>query len=330
MKKKMKLNVRMAAENKAVIELFDDIGAWDFNASRWSDCMATVAGADEVVLRINSYGGELVEALAIVDMIRNSGKVFKCEVYGMCASAATVVALACGEVKMCKSAMWMVHEPYLSMCGTLAELQAVVDALAKHREDVFSMYAAKTGKSAEQIMQEHAAGVYYTADEALAYGWIDGIIGAEDGADEPKAEPKTEPETEPETEPVAEGDEPEVEPEQMSAAGKLLALMGLKNKQVKAAEAVEYWKKRAARAEVMAKGFAEAAEAAGKDAEEACKVAVERVNALVAAKVAELGFGERLPQAAEGLPVRAKVDLAEVRAKGGADAAIDAAVALMR
>ena len=326
MKKKMKLNVRMAAENKAVIELFDDIGAWDFNASRWSDCMATVAGADEVVLRINSYGGELVEALAIVDMIRNSGKVFKCEVYGMCASAATVVALACGEVKMCKSAMWMVHEPYLSMGGTLAELQAVVDALAKHREAVFDMYAAKTGKSAEQIMQEHAAGVYYTADEALAYGWIDGIIGAEDGADEPKTEPKTEPETEPETE----GDEPEVEPEQMSAAGKLLALMGLKNKQVKAAEAVEYWKKRAARAEVMAKGFAEAAEAAGKDAEEACKVAVERVNALVAERVAALGFAGVLPQAAEGLPVCAKVDLAAVRAKGGADAAIDAAVALMK
>lgn len=162
-------------------------------------------GCTRIVCRINSPGGELVEGMAIYDVLRACGMPVRTEVIGTCASAATCVALAGDTVAMTEGSMWMVHHPVSNNAGTVEQQEKNLEFLRELRGRVFALYAAKTGKPAEQIMQDHAVAVYYTAAMAQQYGFIDEIIGTA-------------------SEPPVPADPTPVEQPQMSAVDKLLGL----------------------------------------------------------------------------------------------------------
>ena len=127
-------------------------------------------------MRMNSEGGDPSEAMAVCDIIKQSPIDYECEIYGMCASAATLIALACKKVRMSASSQFMVHHPFGFIAGELEDLEAGVEKFRKVREQAFAIYAQKTGKSVEQLMADHAHAKWYTAQEALDYGFIDEII----------------------------------------------------------------------------------------------------------------------------------------------------------
>lgn len=140
---------------------------------------AAERGITRIALRMNSEGGDPLEAMAMCDLIRQSGVSYECEVYGLCASAATLIALACKKVRMSASSQFMVHHPFGFIAGELEDLEEGVERFRKVREQAFSLYAEKTGKAVEQLMADHAHAKWYTAQEALEYGFIDEIIEPE-------------------------------------------------------------------------------------------------------------------------------------------------------
>ena len=350
------INATMSADGAAVMEIMDGIGAYGYTLRQWTEAHTLVKDAAAVTLRINSGGGEVVEALAIADAIRTSGQRFTCEVYGMCGSAATLIALACESVHMAPSARWMVHEPTFGVRGTYAEVQAMLSTFEQLRRDIFDLYATCTGKTPEQLMADHATDRYYTAAEAVAYGWVQGVIGMPSDGDQPQ--PQNGNDERPETatataevpadtpaeaatpsedgnpQPEAAEDEPEQEPVRLSAASRLLALLGMRSALQKQADAAAYWQARARKAEAHAIGVHQLAEVARRDAAAAVASAQEesaaRINAEVAARMASMGFSGELPSPVEKLPARTTVALAELRRTAGADAAIDAAAAALR
>jgi hypothetical protein len=97
-----------------------------------------------------------------------------------------LIALACKKVRMSASSQFMVHHPFGFIAGELEDLEEGVERFRKVREQAFALYAEKTGKTVEQLMAEHAHARWYTAQEALEYGFIDEIIEPE--RDEPEAE----------------------------------------------------------------------------------------------------------------------------------------------
>lgn len=175
----------LAPDGTGVLFLNGSIGSWGFNQATLADVEKWAAEnrVTHLRLRINSPGGDPVSAMAVVDMLAASPLIFEAEVFGICASAATLVALGCASVRMSKHSQFMVHHPYGFISGELAQLEAALDNFRSVRQQAFDLYSAKTGKTVDQIMADHTAGKWYTAQEALDYGFIDGVIAAESDAD---------------------------------------------------------------------------------------------------------------------------------------------------
>lgn len=192
------MTARMAPEGgRAIVSLNGDIGRWGFSPEAWDgiESWCQENSVARVTMRINSPGGNLADAMSIIDRMQASGLELEAEVFGLCASAATLVALACKRVRMSWHSHFMVHHPFGIIAGTLEDMETGLEVFKTYRAQAFAMYAEKTGKPAEQIMEEHAHDVWYSAEQAVAYGFVDEIIGAAAEEDEPEEEEPVEDET---------------------------------------------------------------------------------------------------------------------------------------
>ncbi len=323
------LQARMEANGTATIELLGSIGDWGYTLKDWTTALDSVKSASDITLRINSPGGDIVEALAIRDLLRASGKSFRCEVFGLCASAATLVALACDTVAMAPSARWMVHEPQFGLSGNLQDFTAMVETFGKLRADIYNIYAAATGKTVEELQELMTTDVWYTAAEAQEFGWCQEIIGTAEAQEETEDTEDTE-ETE-ETDLEPDPDAPEPEKPRATAASKLRSMLGLAGKEQKLQEAVAYWRTRTCKAEAIAIGLRAEAAAARAEATAAAQNVQERINTAVAAQLAAMAAeGDSLPAPVAALPARASLNVAEISRTQGADAAIEAYASYLR
>lgn len=136
----------------------------------------------KVSFRINSNGGSVVAGLAMYDAISALSGVVETEafIYGVCGSAATYPALACDKVKMTPNATFFIHLCEGGLYGTIEQIQADLVFFEQLQAQVIAIYAAKTGRTPEEIYSEIETPKYYTAQQALDLGWVDEIIGATD------------------------------------------------------------------------------------------------------------------------------------------------------
>lgn len=308
----------------------DDEESWfgGYSLKNWQDdySAAVAAGASEIVLRINSEGGSLMEGFALADAIKASEIPVRCEVLGVCASAATLVAYACQEVAVGEHSFIGVHEPSGGLYGTLAQCEQQMGAFKSLRAKVFERYAAVTGRSVEELEAELATDRLYNAQDAVAKGWATCVMSTDE--DKPEDEPAEE---KPGEEP-APADEPEdekpAEDEKPGVVARVLTLCGLKAR-VEKKPATMFAKKpagvgeqlaalRASLAAARSETEAARADAAGARAESAELAA--RMEAAPAVRVS----AESLPAAGE--PVKpAGPSPVKVMQMGGANAVIEAA-----
>lgn len=167
------LKVRASA-TESTIYLYDDIGDWGISAS---DFAKTLMALDSPIihLRINSNGGDVFEARAMVSAISEHPSKIIAHVDGLAASAASYVAIACDEVEITDGAMIMVHKPHSFISGTAPELIAHASILDKVEESMIADYAAKTGLSVEELGEMLAAETWLSANEAVEKGFADRI-----------------------------------------------------------------------------------------------------------------------------------------------------------
>ena len=134
----------------------------------------------EIHFYINSPGGSITDGLAIVDTMNY----IKCPVstncIGMAASMGAVL-LACGEKGKrfaTPNAEILIHQPLISggLSGQTTEIKIHADHMVKTRDKLNKLLSEKTGQSLEKINQDTERDNYMTAEEALQYGLIDGIL----------------------------------------------------------------------------------------------------------------------------------------------------------
>lgn len=163
------------ADDGAHIYVYDVIDSY-WGASAASLVSALAAAGDKVVhMHINSPGGDVFEARAMAAaIVAHSGKVVA-HIDGICASAATYLALSCSDVRMTDGGLFMVHNSWTLAMGDRTELRSTADLLEKIDGTVAADYARKTGASAEQITAWMDAETWFTAQEALDAKFIDAI-----------------------------------------------------------------------------------------------------------------------------------------------------------
>ena len=76
---------------------------------------------------------------------------------------------------MTQSGMWMIHNVWAAVIGDAEEMRSNADTLDKLNETLVATYQAKTGLPRQQIIAAMNSESWYSADEALALGYIDQI-----------------------------------------------------------------------------------------------------------------------------------------------------------
>lgn len=169
-------------ENKTVvIDVIGEIG-WDVTNEELNGAIDTAEQNDEVaevLVRISSFGGDLQTALTVYDRLRAlaaDGVKVTTRMSGICASAATVIAMAGDVREMNPYALMLVHRASVSTYGNLREHERNTETLAKIDERLAALYAERTGRTAEdmqKLMDEcDGVGKFMTAAEAYGYGFV--------------------------------------------------------------------------------------------------------------------------------------------------------------
>lgn len=127
--------------------------------------------SEPITLHINSPGGNVTDALAIFNNLRAYAGNVTALVDGLAASSATLVMLAADEVVMAAHSLIMVHNPWTVAMGDASEMRRSADTLDKAAGEMITLYAERTGQSAEAITAIMQAETWYNAEEAVAAGF---------------------------------------------------------------------------------------------------------------------------------------------------------------
>lgn len=163
-------------ESEASLYVYDVIDEfYGVSAASVIDAIAQAEGSPVLNIYINSPGGSVFEARAIMAAIgRFSGKTVA-HIDSLCASAATSIALSCSEVVMKEGALFMIHNASGMAWGDKTAMRETADLLEKIELSIIKDYTDKTGKSDEEIKALMNAETWLTATEALDAGFIDRI-----------------------------------------------------------------------------------------------------------------------------------------------------------
>lgn len=137
---------------------------------------AAPQGTTEFKVHINSRGGDVAEGFAIHDMLANSGKKITTIIEGLCASIATIVALAGSTRQMTKNSEFMIHNPWGTIQGTAEEVQQYADYLAETEKKIVDFYATQTGGDKKKIASLMDKETFLTSDEALEMKFITEVL----------------------------------------------------------------------------------------------------------------------------------------------------------
>lgn len=129
---------------------------------------------DEIVLFIDSPGGEVQAGLALFDVMRMVEKPVKTVVLGRAASMGAIIFLAGNKREMLSHSTIMIHDPAFGSrnIGGLKshELKAELDDLNRCREILADIIAERTGKKLKEIYKVTAVDHYMNSKEALDFG----------------------------------------------------------------------------------------------------------------------------------------------------------------
>lgn len=149
----------------------DDISPAKFKAD-----LLNLGKGGPVTVRINSGGGEVYAASVIRAMLMDYPGRVTSRIDGLCASAATLVAMAGDVVKMQDSGFFMIHDPWVSTWGTAEELKDTVKFLETIKQGIIESYQSKTTLGFEQLDRMMKAETWMTAQEAREMGFVDEVI----------------------------------------------------------------------------------------------------------------------------------------------------------
>lgn len=160
----------------ATVYLYDVIDSyWGINAEDFAKALAAIT-APTIHLRVNSPGGDVFEARAMVAAIRAHPSNVIAHIDGLAASAATYVAMAADSVEMTQGAFLMIHNAWTLAYGNATDLRNMADLLDKIDASIIHDYITKTGKDTATLQAWMAAETWFTADEAKAEGFIDTVV----------------------------------------------------------------------------------------------------------------------------------------------------------
>lgn len=135
---------------------------------------------EKIIVNIDSLGGDLFDAISIHDILVSHPAKVEVNIFGMTASAATVIAMAGDVIRMSDNALLLVHRSSMLAMGNKNDLETALDDLTKYDDKIANIYAKRTGKSKEyhleQMDKNNGAGEWLTPQDAKEMGYVDEVF----------------------------------------------------------------------------------------------------------------------------------------------------------
>lgn len=180
-------NFVAAEENKpAELILYGDISSsswWgdEITPKQFSNDLNALGDVAEIVVRINSGGGDVFAANAIYTRLKDHKATITVKIDGWAASAATIIAMAGDTILIPANGVFMIHDPKMGVGGYFAaeEFVKLSEELAVIKQSIINGYALKTGKDATEISELMSEETWYDGNQAVENGFCDEIMFGE-------------------------------------------------------------------------------------------------------------------------------------------------------
>ena len=152
----------------------------DDNANAICAQMMLLAAEDpeaDISLYINSPGGSVTAGMAIYDTMQFVPNDIVTVGIGMAASMGQFLLTAGtrGKRYITPNARVLLHQPHGGFGGTASDIQTQAQLIVSMKNRLAEITASQTGKTPEQINADGDRDRWFTAEEALEYGFVDYI-----------------------------------------------------------------------------------------------------------------------------------------------------------
>lgn len=130
------------------------------------------ADGDDVVIRINSNGGDIFAGSEIYDLISSYEGNVLIRIVGMAASAASVIAMA-AESEIAPTGLMMIHNVQSGAHGDYREMEHSAEVLKEANRSIMAAYREKTGMTEDELLSLMDNETFMSADTAIEFGFVD-------------------------------------------------------------------------------------------------------------------------------------------------------------
>jgi len=178
----------------AEILLYDVIGEdwWTgggFTAKAFAEQLVALdlRAGDELMLRVNSPGGDAGDGLGIYHALKDCKAHKVARVEGLAASAATIVIMGADEVQIADPSVLMIHRAMVGCMGDRAEMLKAAEMLDTYDGAIAAAYSKKSGKSIDECLALMAEETWFDARGFVDAGLADRLVEDEPTEEAPAA-----------------------------------------------------------------------------------------------------------------------------------------------
>jgi len=167
-------------------EIVDDGDAWLYewfgipsaSPNKFRKELAKHAGKD-ITVWIDSPGGDVFAGAGIYTALMEHKGTVTVKIDGKAFSAASIIAMAGGEVLMSPPSLMLIHNPWSEVRGDSKDMRHVADLLDEVKEAIMNAYIIKTGLRREEISELMDQETPMSPKTAIQKGFADGMLYSE-------------------------------------------------------------------------------------------------------------------------------------------------------
>lgn len=137
-------------------------------------------GARDVVVNVNSPGGDFFEGIAIYNLLREHPHKVTVQIMGLAASAASVIAMAGDDILISEVGFMMVHNSWGLAIGNRHDLRAAADVMEPFDDAMAKLYAARAEVDRAVAAAWMDKETWFNGDGAIEAGLADGLLSYTD------------------------------------------------------------------------------------------------------------------------------------------------------
>lgn len=178
-------NLRAAQQTDNTVSIFDPIGSdpWSgegVTAKRIAAALRSIGPEKDVVVNVNSPGGDLFEGIAIYNLLRDHKGEVTVKVLGLAASAASLIAMAGDRILVAKSGFFMIHNAWVMAIGNRNDLRDIADELEPFDAAMAEIYAARTGIDQVDVAKMMDVETWISGTASVDQGFADEFLPADE------------------------------------------------------------------------------------------------------------------------------------------------------